>query len=419
MPMRWNGIRLCGCQRCQGTATPSGIAMNRSPRPDLRQTVSFVLRLAAVLVSLAEVWRSFKTMVSRKPPARPQVSALTLTAGAGAGAQLKGERPRPALEEAARKKAHEVASLQRESRAKALFHVAISAAKEWLAHRAASKGAALALYTLFSLAPMLLLVVMIAGTFFGEDTIREMLLQQLAGLMGEQAGEGVRTILAGAQRDNGGLLAGIVSAALVLISATSAFAELKGSLDELWDVKPSNQSGVMVFLRERVLSFGLILVIVLMLLISLVVSTALEAMESIWPGGEGSPLKVASVALSHLVSFGIVTGLFAVIFKYLPAAKIAWRDVFVGSLITAILFYVGKAAIGIYVANADISSGYGAAGSVVILITWVYYSAQIFFYGALFTHEYAIKLGSLALATDRESIPNSSIRSAGRPPVEP
>lgn len=317
---------------------------------------------------------------------------------------------RAELDEAARRKAGEVARLRQESRPKALFHIAISAAKEWTAHRAASKGAALALYTLFSLAPMLVLVVTIAGFFFGEDTVRDLLLQQMTGLMGEQGGDAVRTILAGAQQENAGLLAGLISGALVLVSATTAFSELKDSLDELWEVPASTESGLWAYIRQRVLSFGLILVIALMLLISLAVSTALAAMDSIWPGGEGSPLKILSVTVSHLVSFGIVTGLFAVIFKYLPASDIAWKDVLIGALITAVLFLVGKSLIGMYVAGADIDSAYGAAGSIVILITWVYYSAQIFFYGSLFTHEYAMKLGSRSAATDAESIPNSSTR---------
>jgi membrane protein len=319
-------------------------------------------------------------------------------------------QPQRRLEEAARKKAEEVASLRKESKPKALFHIAVSAAKEWSAHRAASKGAALALYTLFSLAPMLILVVTIAGLFFGEDTVRDLLLQQMSGLMGEQGEEAGRMILAGARHEDAGLVAGLISAGLVLISATSAFAELKDSLDVLWEALPSKESGAWAVIRQRVLSFGLILVVAMMLLITLSVSTALAAMESVWPGGEGAPLKVVSVVISDLVSFAIVTGLFAVIFKYLPATKIAWKDVLVGALITAVLFTVGKALIGLYVASSDISSAYGAAGSVVILITWVYYSAQIFFYGSLFTHEYAMKLGSRSNASDSESIPNSSTR---------
>lgn len=359
-------------------------------------------------LQLATALLSFLVVLVRgsKHPPRPQQLPQQ---------QIIADNPRGQLADAARNKSEEVASLRQESKPKALFHIAISAAKEWVAHRAASKGAALALYTLFSLAPMLVLVVTIAGLFFGEDVVRNQLLQQMSGLMGEQGGEAVRTILAGAKHEDAGFMAGLISAGLVLVSATSAFAELKDSLDELWEVPPSKESGLWSVIRQRVLSFGLILVIALMLLISLAISTALAAMDSIWPGGEDSPLKLVSVVVSHLVSFGIVTALFAVIFKYLPATRIAWKDVIVGALITAALFIIGKTAIGIYVAHADIGSAYGAAGSVVIMILWVYYSAQIFFYGSLFTHEYAMKLGSRADATDSESIPNSSRQQPGGP----
>lgn len=284
--------------------------------------------------------------------------------------------------------------LRTESYPKALYHVAMSAATQWTAHRAASKGAALALYTLFSLAPLLVLVVTIAGLFFGQDAVRQLLVEQMSALMGTQGADAIKTILAGAHHEDGGAIAGLVSAALVLISATSAFAELKDSLDELWEVPKSESSGVWGFLRERFLSFGLILVLVLMLMASLVVSTALAALGGLWQGGDGDALQALARVLGNLVSFAIVTGLFAVIYKYLPATKIAWKDVFIGALLTAVLFTIGKFAIGFYVAHANISSSYGAAGSVVILITWIYYSAQIFFYGSLFTHEYAMKLGS-------------------------
>ena len=372
-----------------------------SHQVDRSEVVSSVLQVAVAVLSLLVLRSRNRGSTTRlQEPARFPAQPVTDEVA------LEDQLRQRELQEAARKKSEEVESLRRESKPKALLHIAISAAKEWSAHRAASKGAALALYTLFSLAPMLVLVVTIAGFFFGEDTVRDLLLQQMSGLMGEQGGEAVRTILDSAQNKETGL----ISAALVLVSATSAFAELKDSLDELWEVPPPKESGIWTFIRERILSFGLILVIALMLLISLVVSAALAAMDSIWPGGEGSPLKIVSVTISHLASFAIVTGLFAVIYKYLPATKIAWKDVFVGALITAVLFIVGKTLIGIYVASADISSAYGAAGSIVILIMWVYYSAQIFFYGSLFTHEYAMKLGSRAEAKDSESIPNSSTR---------
>ncbi|MDB5821460.1 MAG: hypothetical protein JWR21_164 [Herminiimonas sp.] len=275
-----------------------------------------------------------------------------------------------------------------------LMQVALSAAKSWSTHRAASKGAALALYTLFSLAPMLVLIVTVAGFVFGADTVREAIVSQMSGLMGSQGGEAIKTIIGGGKKSSGGFWAALVSAALVLVSATSAFAELKDSLDELWEVPPSTKSGLWGVIRERFLSFGLILVLTLMLLASLGVSAGLAAMGNLFGGDKSSPFRIVSLVVSNVVSLAVLTALFSVIFKYLPAVKIAWRDVIVGGVVTAILFTVGKSAIGLYVANADISSSYGAAGSVVILITWIYYSAQIFFYGSLFTHEYAQKLGS-------------------------
>ncbi|WP_151445649.1 YihY/virulence factor BrkB family protein [Lacisediminimonas profundi] len=281
---------------------------------------------------------------------------------------------------------------------KGLGEVAAQAGRDWVSRRAASKGAALALYTLFSLAPMLVLVVAMAGIFFGPDTVRGVLVEQMQGLMGARGGEAIQAILAGTQRPDTTILAGIISGLLVLVSATGAFAELKGSLDELWEVPAGSASGVLGFLRQRVLSFGLLAVLALMLIISLVVSTGLDALQNLWSArGEAPPVWHLLVqVLSDLASFGIVTALFAAIFKYLPSTEIAWKDVLVGGAITAALFTIGKAAISMYVANANIDSAYGAAGSVVILIVWIYYSAQIFFYGALFTHEYARRIGSHA-----------------------
>lgn len=283
----------------------------------------------------------------------------------------------------------------RPGKLKQLGQIAIAAAKEWSERRAASKGAALALYTLFSLAPMLVLVVAMAGLFFGPDNVRNVLVEQMQSLMGAKGGDAIRTILAGTQQKDSTIWASLVSGVLVLVSATSAFAELKDSLDELWQNPKYEGSGLWSFLRERVLSFGLVAVLALMLMSLLVVSAALDAMQNLWAGGGAETLwTFALQVLSHLVSFGITCMLFAAIYKYLPNAKLRWKDVLVGAVITGILFMLGKTAIGIYISHADIDSSYGAAGSLVILITWVYYSAQIFFYGALFTHEYAMKVGS-------------------------
>jgi membrane protein len=275
----------------------------------------------------------------------------------------------------------------------ALGQVLMAAVQAWLRHRAASKGAALALYTLFSLAPILILVVALASLFFDQDSVKQLLQEQIGGLIGTQGGEAIKAILANASLQSNSVTAGIISGVVVLVSATSAFAELKDSLDELWEIPPAQGSGIWVFLRERFLSFGLLLVLALMLLASLAVSTALAALGDRWIGADNT-VRIVTLVLSNGLAFVIVSVLFAAIYKYLPAAPIAWRDVIVGALLTAVLFMAGKVAIGFYLGHGGFSNAYGAAGSIVALITWIYYSAQIFFYGALFTHEYALKLGS-------------------------
>ena len=274
----------------------------------------------------------------------------------------------------------------------ALPKLAAAAGSAWLTRRAASKGAALTLYVLFSLAPMLMLLVALASLWFDEEQVRTALLNELGALTGAQGGEALKTIIAGAKQDSDGVVAGIISGVIVLVTATSAFAELKESLDELWQIPPAKGSGIWLFLRERILSFGLLLVLALMLMMSLAVNAGLAAMQGGWadPDDPGKLLQYAFGALSMV----IVTVIFAFIYKFLPATRIAWGDVIVGSILTAILFMAGKVLIGLYLGHGDFSSSYGAAGSIVALITWIYYSAQIFFFGALFTHEYATTLGS-------------------------
>jgi len=277
---------------------------------------------------------------------------------------------------------------------KTLYEIAIAAAKSWSVHRAASKGAALALYTLFSLAPMLVLVVAVAGLFIGADEVRALVQQQMSGMLGAQGADAVKSMLAGAQFESDSITAALISIALVLIGATTAFSELKDSLDELWEIPENKEGGIWRMVRQRFLSFGLVLVLALMLLTSLAVSTALSALGNIWIGGvENASYVLFAKLVSSTVSFMIVAALFAAIYKYLPAAAIAWRDVIIGAFITAILFIIGKFLIGLYLESNDFSSAYGAAGSLVLMVSWIYYSAQIFFYGALFTHEHAVRRG--------------------------
>lgn len=264
----------------------------------------------------------------------------------------------------------------------------------WIEHRAASKGAALAFYTLFSMTPILVLAIAVAGYFFGAQAAQGEIIIQVQGLVGPNGAQAIQALLAAAQDPASGLVATILASVLLLVGATSVFAELKGSLDELWGTMQSRRSSFSVLMRTRLLSFGLVLVLAFLLLISLVVSALLAVLER-YAGGIWSSSGVVLSAISSLISFGVIAFLFAVIYKMLPDVQLSWRDVWTGAIFTAGLFSLGKYAIGLYLGNSAVASGFGAAGSVVALLVWVYYSAQIFFLGAEFTRQYALWFGSL------------------------
>ncbi len=275
-----------------------------------------------------------------------------------------------------------------------IIKVAKCALLEWFDHRAASKGAALAFYTLFSIAPILVLVIAIAGFFYGAEAARGEIMAQLKGLVGTDGAQAIQSVLAGASDEQDGRWATIVATALLLFGATSVFAELKASLDEIWQVPPLESATWWDILRTRLLSFGLILVLAFLLMVSLVLSAALALLERYW-GSIWNDAVVLLSWLTQLISFGVIAILFAVIYKMLPRVRLSWRDVWIGALATAALFALGKYAIGIYIGNSGVTSSFGAAGSMIALLLWVYYSAQIFFLGAEFARQYALQLGSL------------------------
>ncbi|HAT33688.1 MAG TPA: hypothetical protein DCW29_23455 [Janthinobacterium sp.] len=266
--------------------------------------------------------------------------------------------------------------------------------EEWFNHRASSKGAALAFYTLFSLAPILILVIAIAGFFYGPDAARGELLAQLRALVGQQGADAIQLVLAGASNRDEGRLATLLATGLLLFGATSVFAELKASLDDIWQVPPLQQSGLWDALRTRLLSFGLVLVLAFLLMVSLVVSAALAVLERYWNGTWKDAAYLFAV-LADLISFTVIAALFAVIYKMLPRVRLSWRDVLIGALGTAALFSLGKYVIGVYIGNSGVTSSFGAAGSLIALLLWVYYSAQIFFLGAEFARQFALQMGSL------------------------
>jgi membrane protein len=263
----------------------------------------------------------------------------------------------------------------------------------WLNHRASSKGAALSFYTLFSITPILVLAIAVAGYFFGEEAARGQLLGELRTLMGPNGAEAIQALLAASSNPESGLIATITATLLLVIGATSVFAELKASLDEVWEVEEEKSSGILGLIRTRLLSFGLVLVLAFLLMVSLVVSAALKVAEQ-YLGGIWTNSAGLLQAVSMLVSYGVISFLFAVIYKMLPATKIAWHDVWIGAAVTAALFIGGKFLIGLYLGNSAATSGFGAAGSLIALMLWVYYSAQIFFLGAEFTKQFALHCGS-------------------------
>ncbi|MYM37065.1 YihY family inner membrane protein [Duganella sp. FT94W] len=278
---------------------------------------------------------------------------------------------------------------------KTLFSVLKCTVLEWFEHRGSSMGAALAFYTLFSLAPVLILVLAIAGWFYGPQAAQGELFAQLRGLVGAQGAEAIQAVLAGARDKEQGLLATLIASALLLFGATTVFAELKASLDAIWQVPPLTRGTAWDTVRTRLLSFGMVLVLAFLLMVSLVVSAALTLLEKLW-GSYWTDAGMVLTAINMAISFAVIAALFCVIFKMLPRVKLSWHDVTIGALGTAALFTLGKYAIGAYIGNSGVAGSFGAAGSMIALLLWVYYSAQIFFIGAEFARQYALQLGSLA-----------------------
>lgn len=278
---------------------------------------------------------------------------------------------------------------------KTLYRIMRLSLNSWMDHRDSSRGAALAFYTLFSLTPILILSIAIAGYFFGADAAQGQILLQIQGLVGKNGAEAIQALLAAARDPTAGALATIVAIVLLLAGASSVFVELKSTLDDIWGTTKSTASGISILLKTRLLSVSLVLVLAFLLLISLVISAVLAMLQT-YVGGLWSSSAMLFSILSNLFSFTVIACLFGLIYKLLPDAPLSWHDVIVGSLFTAMLFTLGKYFIGLYLGNSAIDSSFGAAGSVVALMLWVYYSAQIFFFGAEFTRQYALKYGSLA-----------------------
>lgn len=262
------------------------------------------------------------------------------------------------------------------------------AAWNWLNDKASQLGAALAFYSVLSIAPLVVIAIAIAGFFFGEEAARHHVVEQFRSMVGAQGAEAIQEMLVHARRPGAGLVASVLGLAVLFLGAAGVFGQLQDSLNTIWEVQSKSWDGLLAFLRRRFLSIVMVLGTGFLLLVSLILTAAMAAIS----GRIGSllpSLVVTTQILNVGLSFGMVTILFALIFKILPDVKIAWKDVWIGALLTATLFLVGKYLIGLYLALAAPGSTYGAAGSLVVLVLWVYYSSQILFFGAEVTHVYA------------------------------
>lgn len=271
------------------------------------------------------------------------------------------------------------------------WRMAKETVSEWSAHRALNLSAALAYYSIFSIAPLVIIAVSVAGLVFGAEAVRGQLDDQLKNYIGGEAAKGVQALLKGAAKPTHGWIGAITGFVALLFGASGVFGQLKESLNTIWSVQQKPGGGVWGFVRERLLSFGMVLVIGFLLLISLLLSTVIAALSGSLNHWLGIPSAIWA-AVSTLLSFGMVTLLFGAIFKILPDAKVGWRDVWSGALMTAALFEVGKLGLSFYLGR-EAASSYGAAGSVLLLLLWIYYASCILLMGAEFTRVYATAQG--------------------------
>src|ERR1700690_3304333 len=282
----------------------------------------------------------------------------------------------------------------------------------WVDDYAPSMGAALAYYPLFSLAPLLIIAIAVAGLVFGQEAARGEIVEQIQGLIGRDGAIAVQGLLKSANAPAQDIFATLVSTVMLVIGATTVFGELQSDLDRIWRVPaPAKANGIWTLLGSRLLSFGLVLGLGFLLLVSLLVSAAIAAFGK-WSYGFFEGREAYLHTLNFGISFAITTMLFAMIYKFMPRAGIAWRDVGVGAAVTALLFEIGKLLIGVYLGTTSVASGFGAAGSLVVLLVWVYFSAQAFLLGAEFTWVYSHEYGSKSAQSGQKSAAPVPSRSA-------
>lgn len=255
-------------------------------------------------------------------------------------------------------------------------------------------AAALAYYTVFSVGPLLIVIVSVCSIFFGREAIEGTIYGQIESFVGHDAAIQLQEIIKNAAIGGKGKVAAIIGIATLLIGATSMFAEMQDSINMIWGLKPKPKAAWLILIRNRLLSFGVIASLGFLLLVSLGISGLIEALSNRLRDHFAGITVVAFYIINLIITFGVISSLFAVIFRVLPDAKIKWKDVMAGAIATAFLFMIGKFAISFYVSKSNVGSTYGTAGSLVILLVWIYYSSIILYFGAEFTKAYAVKYGS-------------------------
>jgi len=288
--------------------------------------------------------------------------------------------------------------------------------KEWRKDKAQRLGAALAFYSVLSLSPLLVIIIAVAGRLFGAEAVRGELVGQFESAIGRGAASQVEAMIANASNPSTNTLASILGIAALLVGATGVFGQLKDALDTIWDARPSRVRGIRAFVRRYVLALGMVLGVAFLLIVFLIMSagtTAIARWADTLPAGTVPLLRFADLA----VSLGLITVMFAMVYRVLPEVRIAWKDVWIGAFVTAILFNVGRIGIGLYLGRSSVGSVFGAAGSLVVILVWIYYSASIFLLGAEFTHVYASKWGSQKEATDPGFEPPGAHPPPGHPPT--
>lgn len=264
-----------------------------------------------------------------------------------------------------------------------LWNALKQAGLNWLAHKSPKAGASLAYYSIFSLGPLIVVVISIAALVFERDAVQREVVDAIKGLVGDKGAEAIGAMLTTAGQPSEGLFATLIGTATLLFAAIGVVVQLKEALNTIWEAEAPKRSGLWGFVREYVLSFAAVLALGFLLLISMLLTAGLAAFGKFVGGGLSEPLMHA---LSFVVSFLTTSAMFALMFKLMPDAEVQWRDVLLGAVATAALFEIGKFAIGLYIGKQGLESTYGAAASIVVLLIWVYYSAQILLFGAEFTH---------------------------------